>query len=147
MSAANPYQRVWSKYIPVISMKLKTAIAKNESQAMNLDRFDFENAGLRKNTSHAFNLELREGRAQNSGKLSTLAKEFALSLNENQTIKDILKAGHFNFKVDSKFVLTIQKNQPAGVSTADTPVVAAEAEVVATDAPVTVSEAGEPQVN
>jgi len=42
-------------------MKIKSAVKNNEPQALNLDRYDFENAGARKNAAVKFNLEIERG--------------------------------------------------------------------------------------
>jgi hypothetical protein len=108
MGEANIYQRVWSKYMPLISLKLKTAISKNEPQMLNIDKYDFENAAIRKNAAYSFSLEMRDGRAINNSASAALARDFALALNENQGMKDMTKSGHFKFSMGNKFILTIQ---------------------------------------
>jgi hypothetical protein len=110
MAEAITYQRVWIKYLPVIVMKLKTAVKSSEPQALNLDRYDFENAGIRKNAAYKFNLELKEGRAINNTNGTAMARDFALALNEHEIAKDMVKTGHFTFSMGNKFILTIQKN-------------------------------------
>ena len=110
MSVNNTYQRIWSKYAPVIALKLKQAITKNELQEVVLDKFDFANTGSKKNAVFSFSIEYREGRALNSGNLSAVARDFAAALNENLPAKEMVKTGHFTFKMGNKFVLSIQKN-------------------------------------
>src|SRR5436190_6347183 len=110
MAESITYQRVWNKYLPVITMKLRTAVKNNEPQALNLDKYDFENAGVRKNAAFKFNLELKEGRAINNSNGTAMARDFALAINENEVAKDMIKTGHFTFSMGNKFVLTIQKN-------------------------------------
>jgi hypothetical protein len=110
MADAITYQRVWNKYLPVIVMKLRTAVKSNEPQALNLDKYDFENAGVRKNAAFKFNLELKEGRAINNSNGTAMARDFALAMNEHEVAKDMIKTGHFTFSMGNKFILTIQKN-------------------------------------
>lgn len=104
------YQPVWNKYMPVISMKLRTAIKKNELQKLSMDKIDFENAGSRKNAKYRFNLEMREGRAISDKNNSAIALDFASALNENESIKPLINSNHLKFSLDSKFVLSIQSN-------------------------------------
>jgi hypothetical protein len=110
MSVNNTYQRIWSKYGPVIALKLKLAISKNEVQEFMLDKFDFASTGGRKNAVFSFSLEYKEGRPINSMNLSTIARDFVAALNENIAAKEMVKTGHFTFKMGNKFNLTIQKN-------------------------------------
>jgi len=110
MAEAITYQRVWNKYLPVIVMKMKVAAKNNQQQELVLDRFDFENAGVKKTTTLKFSLELKEGRAMHSHTNTAIARDFALAMNEHEVAKDMLKSGNFNFSFNSKFILTIQKN-------------------------------------
>ena len=105
--------------MPLIILKLKSAINKNESQVLNLDKYDFENAAIKKNAAYSFNLEMKDGRAINNTASAALARDFVLALNENQTIKDMTRSGHFKFSMGNKFVLTIQMKQdvPAALPT------------------------------
>jgi len=108
MSEANVYQRVWGKYMPLLVLKLRTAISKNEAQVLNVDKYDFENAAIRKNAAYSFSLELKEGRAINNSAAAALSRDFANALNENPVVKDLIKTGHFKFSMGNKFILTIQ---------------------------------------
>ncbi|HLG33546.1 MAG TPA: hypothetical protein VI757_01590 [Bacteroidia bacterium] len=110
MNDFNIYQPVWNKYMPVISMKLRSAVKKNELQKLGMDRIDFENAASRKNAKYQFNLEMREGRAISHKNNSPIALDFARALNENNSINSLIKTGHFVFTMDSKFVLSILSN-------------------------------------
>lgn len=108
MAEANIYQRVWSKYMPLIILKLRSAINKNEPQVLSIDKYDFENAAIKKNSAYSFSLEMKEGRAINNSASAALARDFASALNENETMKDMTRKGHFKFSMGNKFVLTIQ---------------------------------------
>jgi hypothetical protein len=108
MNEANIYQRVWSKYMPLIILKLRTAVSKNEPQELTIDKYDFENAAIRKNGAYSFKLELKDGRAINNTASAALSRDFALALNESQVMKDMIRMGHFKFSMGNKFILTIQ---------------------------------------
>jgi hypothetical protein len=110
MSANNTFHRIWAKYQPLITLKLKQAISKNEVQELTLDKFDFEKTSTNKNIVYSFILDYRNGATTGSMKLSPVAREFAAALNENTVVKDLLKSGHFTFKLGSKFTLSIQKH-------------------------------------
>ena len=108
MGVNNTFQRVWTKYLPLISLKLKQAINKNDLQQINLDKFDFVSASANKNCS--FSLEYKDGATLNSMKMSVIAREFSEALNSNEAVKRMIKSGHFTFKLNSNFVLSIQKH-------------------------------------
>ena|SRR3569832_84184 len=111
MNANNAFQRIWVKYSPLITLKLKQAISKNEAQAINVDKFDFSKAVTGKNNSaFSFTLEYYDGIARNSMKLPAAARELAAVLNENAATKEMIKSGHFTFKMGSTFILSIQKH-------------------------------------
>jgi hypothetical protein len=111
MSSNRPYQRVWTKYSPLITLKLKQAISKNEPQELAIDKFDFINTSSNKNVaSYTFSLEYKNGMTMNNLKMSAVAREFAAVLTENTVAMEIVKAGHFTFKMGSKFILSIEKH-------------------------------------
>jgi hypothetical protein len=110
MGASNSFQRIWSKYQPLITLKLKLAISKNEPQELLIDKFDFDKVSTNKNASPGFTLDYKDGATSNSMKMSTIAREFAAALNENTAVKDLIRTGHFTFKMGSKYTLSIQKH-------------------------------------
>jgi len=106
------YQYVWNKFLPVIAMKLKTAVKKREPQQLEIDKLDFERASDKKNAKYQFKLEMNEGRTIRSKDNSAIALDFARALNEFDVTKEILKGGYFRFNMNSKFILTIELNAP-----------------------------------
>ena len=114
MSDKNSYQKVWNKYLPVIILKLRNAIKSNEAQTLNIDKYDFEDAG-RKTAAYKFNVEMKEGRALYDRSVPAIARDFAKVITEDTVAKEIVRTGHFSFNMNNKFALTIQKNNPIPV--------------------------------
>ena len=114
------YQYVWNKFLPVIAMKLKTAVKKREPQQLEIDKLDFERASDKKNAKYQFKLEMNEGRTIRSKDNSAIALDFARALNEFEVTKEILKTGVFKFNMNTKFILTIDPNFPAAAAEAVT---------------------------
>ena len=114
------YQYVWNKFLPVIAMKLKTAVKKNEPQVLEIDKLDFERASDKKNAKYQFKLEMNEGRALRSKDNSAIALDFARALNEFESTKEIIKTGSFKFSMNTKFMLSIEPK--LAVAKAETPV-------------------------
>lgn len=110
MSNINIYQSVWNKFLPLITLKVKSAIRSGEVQTIEMDKIDFERASDKKNSKFPFDLEMNEGRSQKSKKTSAIALDFARALNENDTAKDLLKVGNFKFVLSNKFVMSISAN-------------------------------------
>ncbi len=110
MSNINVYQSVWNKFLPLITLKVKSAIRNGEVQTIEMDKIDFERASDKKNSKFPFDLEMNEGRSQKNKKTSAIALDFARALNENDTAKDLLKVGNFKFVLNNKFVMSISAN-------------------------------------
>jgi hypothetical protein len=101
------YQPVWDKFLPVIAMKLKSAIKKQESEYLVMDQLDFQKAGHSKRSNYLFNLELNEGRIINSKSTSGIGIDFARALKEYPPIYEMIKVGVFVFSFNSKYVLSL----------------------------------------
>jgi hypothetical protein len=110
MSAGKAFQRIWSKYTPLIALKLKQAILKNEPQQIALDSFDFTTALGTKTAAYRFSLDFVNGATSNSMKMTNVAREFADALNANDTVKGLIRKGRFTFKMGSDFKLSIEKH-------------------------------------
>jgi hypothetical protein len=104
---SNLYQSVWDKFLPVIHLKLKSALKKQESEFLVMDKLDFEKASHRKNSSYTFHLELNEGRVLKSKETSSVGIDFARALKENEILFSLVKQGGIVFSLNNKFVLSI----------------------------------------
>jgi hypothetical protein len=109
MSNLKIYQSVWNKFLPVIAMKLRTAVKQGELQKLDMDKLDFEKASNRKNCKYQFDLELNEGRTLRSKTTATIGLDFARALNEYEPTRDLIKAGIFKFNLSSKLILSISQ--------------------------------------
>src|SRR5262249_19221640 len=102
---------VWKKFLPVIAIKIKSAVKNGDKQQVAMDKLDFEKASSSKNRKYQFDLELMEGRTVKSKQTSTVGHDFARALNDYELIKEIIRTNNFKFNLDSKFVLTIYHNK------------------------------------
>ena len=98
--------------MPVIAMKIKTAVRKREPQQLEIDKLDFERASDKKNAKYQFMLEMNEGRTLRSKDNSAIALDFARALNEFDLTKELIKTGSFKFNLNTKFVLSIEAKLP-----------------------------------
>src|ERR1043165_7697394 len=102
MSAHLAFQRIWSKYLPIINIKLRQAIAKNEPQTVQMDKYDFFKVSAAKGTTaYTFTVDFRNGMATNNFKLPVVAREFVHALYENPMAKSMVKSGHITFKMSA----------------------------------------------
>ncbi len=109
MKEAEVYQTLWKRYLPVISMKLKQVIRNNESAHVGMYKFEFHSSGKKKKSGYQFDLNIRNGRVVNDVSTSAVALQLSEMLRADPTIKSLLNSGHFNFNLNSDFILTIQQ--------------------------------------
>jgi hypothetical protein len=119
--STNVYQPVWDKFLPLILMKIKSAIRKQQAETLVMDQVDFEKASHRKKSSYVFKVELNEGRIQKSDS-SSIGIDFARALKDNETAFALIRYGSIMFSLNNKFVLTITPK----IKVADPPVEGAE---------------------
>jgi hypothetical protein len=110
MSNLKIYQSVWNKFLPVIALKIKSALKQGQVQQLSMDKIDFEKASHRKNCKYQFDLQMNEGRTLSSRTTSAIALDFARALNEYEATKELIKAGTFKFNLSNKFILSIHAN-------------------------------------
>ena len=101
--------------MPLINMKLKAAIRNNDVQKVQLDHFDFEGLQGKKSGAFQFSLEIKSGFAIK--KATPEARHFAEALAQSPDMMDILRVGHYSFKLEKKLVLNIQKLDPVNAET------------------------------
>ena len=107
MSIQYLYRPVWEKFFPVIHLKLKSALRKQESEFLVMDRLDFEKASRHKNSNFMFRVELNEGRILKSKTTSAVGIEFARALKDSEVLFALIKELSIVFSLNNKFVLSI----------------------------------------
>ena len=108
MVDAEVYQLVWKKYLPVIVMKIKEAARKNEPATIKLHRPEFEYAGKKKKVNFQFELEMKNGRAANIVRISSIAKGLSETMRQNPVMRGLMERQHYKLVLDSEFVLSIE---------------------------------------
>ena len=83
------YNQVWKKYLPIINIQLKRA--SSEDRVTDLNRMDFERAGIGRKTGYKFTIQLTNGRVSNVISGSPLAMNLASVLLEDENSKKIMK--------------------------------------------------------
>jgi hypothetical protein len=105
------FSQVWKKYLPVIAILMKRSV--NGDQSLSMNPSDFQRAAGGRKIKYSFaNLQLTNGRINNTVKHQPLAREFAVTLQEDEMIRKILPQKHFEFSMNNSFQLSIKNNTP-----------------------------------
>jgi hypothetical protein len=100
------YSSIWSKYLPVIRILLKKALAGD--QQLNLDVTDFERAGMGRKAGYKFLLKLKHGKIENIVVNSPLAAGLAQLMFEDEGIRELVKDREYHLTLNPKFQLSIK---------------------------------------
>jgi len=105
------FSHVWKKYLPVIIILLKRSVTGEQTLSMNPS--DFQRAAGGRKIKYSFaNMQLTNGRINNTVKHQPLAREFAVTLQEDEIIRKFLQHKHFEFSMNNSFQLSIKNNTP-----------------------------------
>ena len=105
------FSQTWKKYLPVINILLRRSV--NEEQVLNMNHSDFQRAAGGRKVNFSFNnIQLKNGRIDNTIKHTPFAREFAVSLLEDEQIRKILLDQHFYFSMNKDTQLTIKNIPP-----------------------------------
>ncbi|HEY0680464.1 MAG TPA: hypothetical protein VGD17_19415 [Chitinophagaceae bacterium] len=100
------YTQVWMKYLPVIKILLKRSLTSD--QLLDLNRPDFERAGIARKSAHKFHIEFSNGRVNNVISASALAKNLAGVLLEDKVVKETFTLNDYTISMNTKFQLSIK---------------------------------------
>ena len=99
------YRNVWSRYLPIIRIVMKRALA--AEQILSLNAPDFERAGMRK-SGYKFAFTLKGGKLQNVIVELPLASSLAAVLLEDKVVSELASTNAFYFALNPKYQLTIR---------------------------------------
>lgn len=100
------YIVTWNKYLPVIKILLKRAVAGDQSLVLNSS--DFQRTAMVKKTGFSFTLQFSNGRATNLIGAPLAAKDLAFVLMEDSVVKELFTQKDFHINMDAKFRLGIK---------------------------------------
>jgi hypothetical protein len=104
------YTHIWLKYLPIVRILMKKSAA--SEQILNLNRPDFEKAGVARKAGYKFNIEYTNGKVSNVISTSQLALDLAAVMLEDAGIKPLLAANNYQISLNTKFQLTIKNTTP-----------------------------------
>ena len=95
---------LWTKYLPAIRILLKKAV--NEEQQITLSKMELQSADSRKNANFSFDMEILNGKIENSMAVPQMGKDLFSVLNGDLLVR--------NFMIDKK--ISIQMNRTSLVT-------------------------------
>lgn len=104
------YTHIWLKYLPIIRILLKKSATGD--QTLNLNRPDFEKAGIARKAGYKFTIEFKNGKVANVISTSQLALDLATVLLEDGTVKGLFATGNYEVSLNTKFQLSIKNCTP-----------------------------------
>jgi hypothetical protein len=100
------YKHVWVKYLPIIRILIKKAVAADQTLAMNAT--DFERASAGRKAGYKFSLRFSNGRLENTVITSPVAKDLTETLLQDEVIKEHFKQSNFLIEMTTKFQLLLK---------------------------------------
>ena len=107
------YTHIWLKYLPIIRILLKKTAAGD--QTLNLNRPDFEKAGVARKAGYKFTIEYKNGKVANVISTSQLALDLAAVMLEDATVKNLFAAGNYEVSLNTRFQLSLKNTSPQEV--------------------------------
>jgi hypothetical protein len=91
---------LWTKYLPAIRILLKKAV--NEAQKISFNKIELQSIDNRKNANFSFNMEIHNGKIENSMAVPPMGKDLFAVLNSDMLTK--------NFMVDKKIMIQMTRS-------------------------------------
>jgi len=99
---------LWTKYLPVFRILLKKAV--NEGQQLTLSKIELAAVDNRKNPNFSFNLEILNGKVENSISVAPMGKDLFAVLNGDQLIRNFMVDKKINIQMNRSSLLTFKCN-------------------------------------
>lgn len=104
------YTHIWLKYLPILRILMKKSNAGD--QMLNLNRPDFEKAGIARKAGYKFTIEYTNGRVANVISTSQLAMDLAAVMLEDATCKTLFATNNYQISLNTKFQVSIKNCTP-----------------------------------
>lgn len=109
------FRQAWKKYLPVIAILLKRSV--NEEQTLDMNHTDFERAAGGRKVKFGFSpILLNKGRTDYSAKLSPLAKDLVMILQEEVLSQKLIQNMILEISMNNSFQLIIKNLTPPAES-------------------------------
>lgn len=100
------YTHIWNKYLPLIHLLMKRAVASDQLLDMNVT--DFERTGTARKAGHRFTILFRGGRLETMVSSLPLARDLAAALLSDPRVKELMEPNDYAFQLSSKYQLGIR---------------------------------------
>jgi hypothetical protein len=107
------YTHIWLKYLPIVRILLKKTAAGD--QTLNLNRPDFEKAGVARKAGYKFTIEFKNGKVANVISTSQLALDLAAVMLEDATFKTLVATNNYEVSLNTRFQLSFKNTTPQEV--------------------------------
>lgn len=105
------FTQTWKKYLPVITILMKRSV--NGEQTLSVNNTDFQRAAGGRKIKFSFsNLQLDNGRINNTSKHTPLARELAVVLQEDEQTRKLMQKQQLEFSMSGDFTVHIKNNTP-----------------------------------
>jgi len=102
------YTHIWLKYLPIIRILLKKSTAGDQN--LDLNRIDFERAGIGRKAGYKFSASFVNGRPDLIFTENELVQSFIASLQEDEAIRQHLSQNNYTFSFGSNYQLRIKND-------------------------------------
>jgi hypothetical protein len=99
---------LWTKYLPAIRILLKRAV--NEKQQITLSKMELQSIDNRKNVNFSFDLEISNGKIENSMAVHAMGKDLFNVLNGDLTVRKFMHEKKIVIQMTRASLLTITCN-------------------------------------
>lgn len=100
------YTHIWNKYLPLIHLLMKRAVAGD--QVLDMNATDFERTGAARKTGHRFTILFRRGRLETLVSSLPLARDLAAALLSDARVKELMGPNDYAFQLTSRYQLGIR---------------------------------------
>lgn len=106
MSEKKLYHSLWRKYLNVIEILMRNA--NKGEQVLQLQKYEFEVSGNRKDSGYTFTLVIINGKADNNLNGSAVARDLYGILNESEKAKTMFKEKNYKITLGNDYILKIR---------------------------------------
>lgn len=111
------FTQTWGKYLPVLKILLKRTASGEQTLSMN--GTDFQRAAGGRKVKFSFSITLRKGRLPSIDNPPPLARDFAEALQQDETIKQLVRQHEYEFVLTNNFQLLMRNVTPPAEADAE----------------------------
>jgi hypothetical protein len=99
---------LWTKYLPAIRILLKKAV--NEEQHITLSKMELQSIDNRKNVNFSFDMEISNGKVENSIAVPAMGKDLFSVLNGDPLVRNFMFDKKISINMTKASLLTLKCN-------------------------------------